>query len=129
MGSIYPGSPQQRRQTRICVTTCGNASHCPPKCARQKNSECFFAKLKGVCYRPATFASEQAFPGSSAVEQPAVNRLVDGSNPSRGANKFKHLVRSPETLLNPGKIWDGIALVSLPAFLFRAFPAKIHSSQ
>src|SRR5262245_14920104 len=24
-------------------------------------------------------------PGSSAVEQPAVNRLVDGSNPSRGA--------------------------------------------
>jgi hypothetical protein len=28
------------------------------------------------------------FPGSSAVEQPAVNRLVAGSNPARGANKF-----------------------------------------
>jgi hypothetical protein len=28
-------------------------------------------------------------PGSSAVEQPAVNRLVAGSNPARGANKFK----------------------------------------
>jgi hypothetical protein len=26
------------------------------------------------------------FPGSSAVEQPAVNRLVAGSNPARGAN-------------------------------------------
>ena len=25
------------------------------------------------------------FPGSSAVEQPAVNRLVAGSNPARGA--------------------------------------------
>ena len=95
MGSIYPGSPQQRRQTRICVTACGNASHCPPKCARQKNSECFFAKLKGVCYRPATFASEQAFPGSSAVEQPAVNRLVDGSNPSRGATSRRQRQNIP----------------------------------
>jgi hypothetical protein len=26
------------------------------------------------------------FPGSSVVEQPAVNRLVAGSNPARGAN-------------------------------------------
>ena len=32
------------------------------------------------------------FPGSSAVEQPAVNRLVAGSNPARGANKLKWLV-------------------------------------
>jgi hypothetical protein len=30
------------------------------------------------------------FPGSSVVEQPAVNRLVAGSNPARGANAFKH---------------------------------------
>ena len=30
-------------------------------------------------------------PGSSAVEQPAVNRLVAGSNPARGASSFKHL--------------------------------------
>jgi hypothetical protein len=34
------------------------------------------------------------FPGSSAVEQPAVNRLVAGSNPARGANKINNL-RSP----------------------------------
>jgi hypothetical protein len=31
------------------------------------------------------------FPGSSVVEQPAVNRLVAGSNPARGANKIKDL--------------------------------------
>jgi hypothetical protein len=31
------------------------------------------------------------FPGSSVVEQPAVNRLVAGSNPARGANKIKYL--------------------------------------
>jgi hypothetical protein len=30
------------------------------------------------------------FPGSSAVEQPAVNRLVAGSNPARGANKIRY---------------------------------------
>ena len=28
------------------------------------------------------------FPGSSVVEQPAVNRLVAGSNPARGATLF-----------------------------------------
>src|SRR5262249_15690016 len=37
-----------------------------------------------LCYSPLTPAS-CLLPGSSAVEQPAVNRLVDGSNPSRGA--------------------------------------------
>jgi hypothetical protein len=33
------------------------------------------------------------FPGSSAVEQPAVNRLVAGSNPARGASQIKHLAQ------------------------------------
>ena len=33
----------------------------------------------------ATQLDEHIFPGSSAVEQPAVNRLVAGSNPARGA--------------------------------------------
>jgi hypothetical protein len=31
------------------------------------------------------------FPGSSVVEQPAVNRLVAGSNPARGANTYSLL--------------------------------------
>jgi hypothetical protein len=38
-------------------------------------------------------ARQLLFPGSSAVEQPAVNRLVAGSNPARGANKIKHLAQ------------------------------------
>jgi hypothetical protein len=33
------------------------------------------------------------FPGSSAVEQPAVNRLVAGSNPARGAKQIKSLTK------------------------------------
>ena len=41
-------------------------------------------------HRPFVIAGPQhlasaKFPGSSAVEQPAVNRLVAGSNPARGA--------------------------------------------
>jgi hypothetical protein len=36
-------------------------------------------------------ACRASFPGSSVVEQPAVNRLVAGSNPARGANVFRHL--------------------------------------
>src|ERR1700687_4586892 len=41
-------------------------------------------------------------PGSSVVEQAAVNRWVDGSNPSRGANQVRgsgECSRSPATLL------------------------------
>jgi hypothetical protein len=44
-----------------------------------------------VCYSRTSQALSATFPGSSVVEQPAVNRLVAGSNPARGAN-FKYLV-------------------------------------
>src|SRR4028118_1542982 len=32
--------------------------------------------------------AERLLPGSSAVEHPTVNRMADGSNPSRGATRF-----------------------------------------
>ena len=41
-----------------------------------------FARLAWFCYSRTRLG---AFPGSSAVEQPAVNRSVAGSNPARGA--------------------------------------------
>jgi hypothetical protein len=41
-------------------------------------------KPEGLCYR-RLLACAAVVPGSSAVEQPAVNRLVAGSNPARGA--------------------------------------------
>ena len=44
-----------------------------------------------LCNRRQLCYSRPAFPGSSVVEQPAVNRLVAGSNPARGANFFKDL--------------------------------------
>ena len=44
-----------------------------------------FAKQAGFVIAPLSF------PGSSVVEQPAVNRLVAGSNPARGANIFNDL--------------------------------------
>jgi hypothetical protein len=46
-----------------------------------------FAKRGWLCYRPGC-RGNGLFPGSSVVEQPAVNRLVAGSNPARGANKI-----------------------------------------
>jgi hypothetical protein len=39
-----------------------------------------------LCYSAAIAEAPAVFPGSSVVEQPAVNRLVAGSNPARGAN-------------------------------------------
>jgi hypothetical protein len=44
-------------------------------------------KPEPLCYR------RLMVPGSSAVEQPAVNRLVAGSNPARGAKQIKYLGR------------------------------------
>src|SRR5690348_4611719 len=42
-----------------------------------------------VCYTRGTVVRcvASSFPGSSVVEQPAVNRLVAGSNPARGAKQ------------------------------------------
>ncbi len=56
-----------------------------------KKCICRLASRKGVCYRHRT--SRALFPGSSVVEQPAVNRLVAGSNPARGANFSNDLTR------------------------------------
>src|SRR6202050_423646 len=50
--------------------------------------KCCYASLSGfvICYLLLA-----PFPGSSVVEQPAVNRLVAGSNPARGANTINSL--------------------------------------
>jgi hypothetical protein len=44
------------------------------------------------------------FPGSSAVEQPAVNRLVAGSNPARGAKQIKYLANRKTGKLAAGTV-------------------------
>ena len=62
------------------------AKRCPRRGLRGQIN-CDFAKLPRVCYSARTIRGAP-FPGSSVVEQPAVNRLVAGSNPARGA-KFK----------------------------------------
>ena len=48
-------------------------------------------KQAGFVIGPLAVAS-RLFPGSSVVEQPAVNRLVAGSNPARGAKLKQRLV-------------------------------------
>ena len=55
-----------------------------------------------------------SFPGSSAVEQPAVNRLVAGSNPARGANKISVLRQSAARNLKPKWRKAGVSLFGRP---------------
>ena len=43
------------------------------------------ARRRSFVYALSVTACRASFPGSSVVEQPAVNRLVAGSNPARGA--------------------------------------------
>ena len=51
------------------------------------------ARAPSFCYRHGAFdEADGLFRGSSAVEQPAVNRLVAGSNPARGAISSKSRV-------------------------------------
>ena len=67
-------------------------------------------KTPAFCYSRSPFAA--AFPGSSVVEQPAVNRLVAGSNPARGASFFIGLATASSLLKAeiraPGNIWGNM---------------------
>src|ERR1700683_3555599 len=54
------------------------------------------SKPQKLCYMRLTPEHLASFPGSSAVEQPAVNRLVAGSNPARGASKIKISRNNPQ---------------------------------
>src|SRR5262249_1273454 len=56
---------------------------CSP--ARRCAGENRFQSHRPFVIRRNAFAIRGVFPGSSVVEQPAVNRLVAGSNPARGA--------------------------------------------
>ena len=55
------------------------------KSATRRGAVAALSKRERLCYMRAFIAPSRLFPGSSAVEQPAVNRLVAGSNPARGA--------------------------------------------
>ena len=66
-------------------------------------------KVRPLCYSGSLLTP---FPGSSVVEQPAVNRLVAGSNPARGAKKIKGLAisREIENRKNPTRAAFGAAI-------------------
>ena len=82
----------------------GSAGHPRTKGARRSFSEggrvldCTDALQPREAFVIGRLLSKSAvFPGSSAVEQPAVNRLVAGSNPARGAKLFQLLRPNPST--------------------------------
>ena len=58
---------------------------------------CFQSRHGFVIGKRIRARAAALFPGSSVVEQPAVNRLVAGSNPARGAKLNQWLMRNTAT--------------------------------
>ena len=73
MRSARRGGGFGRLATPACCHT--------PGCSRKVG----LGKVRPLCYTQGR--SLAPIPGSSVVEQPAVNRLVAGSNPARGAKR------------------------------------------
>src|SRR5579859_5512280 len=59
--------------------------------AASNDKEMLLGKARSLCYTRVLLLAP--FPGSSVVEQPAVNRLVAGSNPARGATSVRNCER------------------------------------
>src|SRR5262252_1708714 len=78
---------------RACIPATALAQEAYRGSVPSQESRLQFTKWLGAaaagCYDPCR--DPWLFRGSSAVEQPAVNRLVVGSNPTRGASDFKGL--------------------------------------
>src|SRR5258708_724647 len=86
--------------TRISLVASGaQAPNAGPPSARDGLIP--LCKPQGLCYtQPGAKHWFALFLGSSVVEQPAVNRLVAGSNPARGAKPPPILVgTSPKRLM------------------------------
>ena len=79
---LRPGKPLIRRLPRRSVSEGGRNRICVTGFI---GASCFQSRRGFVIGKRAYAERASSFPGSSAVEQPAVNRLVAGSNPARGA--------------------------------------------
>lgn len=96
---------------------------------------------RGLCYTPLRRRTRPAlFLGSSVVEQPAVNRLVAGSNPARGATRLIRRClpaaasnRKPHKIQRKPKLWPPPEAdrPRPPGALFpgQVFPGQVFSSQ
>jgi hypothetical protein len=83
MAGLRPGHPDDEALRRPPRLADRRRAPSPPSFCRWPKPGRFVIR-----HRPRCFG---LFPGSSVVEQPAVNRLVAGSNPARGAKQFNHL--------------------------------------
>ena len=82
---IWPGSRVVMQRTANPFTSVRFRPGPPNKVINLKKDLC--RKSCIAIYRDDT---SDVVPGSSAVEQAAVNRLAGGSNPSRGAKPHSH---------------------------------------
>ena len=73
--TVYPGS----------IPGVASSLHCTAVGSANQTKACFQSRRGFVIGKRIRARAAALFPGSSVVEQPAVNRLVAGSNPARGA--------------------------------------------
>src|SRR5262249_55232658 len=96
-----------RARPRRCEAGCERGARAAVRVGKRPvwDADFMLCKPKSLCYR-RTLA--RVVPGSSAVEQPAVNRLVAGSNPARGAK----ISRMNSGFLEPGRLHGNRAIPS-----------------
>ena len=81
------GTRQARTAVFFPPTSCGAAGQRGQNVRGRNEPGLFMLSMPDrLCYMRSD--ASRLFPGSSAVEQPAVNRLVAGSNPARGATLY-----------------------------------------
>jgi glycine/serine hydroxymethyltransferase len=83
--SAKPFTPVQFRAWPPIFARENSADRCAAKAGATRLAASPAFKVGSALLYALARERAASFPGSSAVEQPAVNRLVAGSNPARGA--------------------------------------------
>jgi hypothetical protein len=127
--TVYPGSIPGVASNLPAIILSEAALHSAifrKRPARSGSGDCFALKVLATSARVGKTRDPReghtVFRGSSAVEQPAVNRLVVGSNPTRGANLFNSLVKPI------GEVIRGGGSAGVPAHQARA-PATLEPTR
>ena len=115
--SAYPGSiPGVASNTRACF-------HVSPKVQpwAPKKIELSPRQRRSVLLCGAPSGPLPVFRGSSVVERPTVNRMVVGSNPTRGAKPLLLSASGREFWRHPTIGWRGLATPPRPSEIRAAF--------
>jgi hypothetical protein len=112
--TVGPLQGQASLQNRVPRFNSGRGLHSPARLLPGKFRSLRLSKPDQLCYTRTRTREALLFPGSSAVEQPAVNRLVAGSNPARGAKLKQALSSKFQICFNEQKLAGATAGLQPP---------------